>query len=172
MAAIIDRLKEVLGGRCLPRQLAVEDNKVPCAVVEATLQPVACDENQGRTPPNPKIIPAVQKQLESAGSCGGATGINCADYSMCEIQQLAGADQQSCLNDVDYNGSRPGYCYIDEAQNIGNAGLLTGCPPTERRKLQFVTPEGGVATPASGSITFIACVGAAFTDESGNPTMP
>jgi len=36
VAAIVDRLKEALKGRCLPRALVVEDDgKVPCAVIEA-----------------------------------------------------------------------------------------------------------------------------------------
>lgn len=170
VAAIIDRLKEVLGGRCLPRQLVAdkETQQVPCAVVEATLTANACDEALGRRVPDPKLIPAVHKQLQASGSCGGGTNTPCESYNLCEIVQLRDADQMACQTQVNYPPTgRPGYCYIDEAQGIGSPALLQGCPQTERRKLQFVGKE----TPASGSITFIACVGAAFTDDQGNPNM-
>jgi hypothetical protein len=171
VAAIIDRLKEVLGGRCLPRQLVPneETNKVPCAVVEATRTENNCDPALGRGPVAPEVVPAVHKQLQASGSCGGTTSIACDSYNLCEILQLSGDPQQQCLNQTNYpETSVPGYCYIDAAQEIGNDSLLVGCPATEQRKLRFV----GENTPASGSITFIACVGAAFTDESGDPTMP
>lgn len=171
VAAIIDRLKEVLGGRCLPRQLVPneETNLVPCAVVEATQTPNDCNPALGRGPVDPDVVPAVHKQLEASGSCGGATPIRCDSYNLCEIKQLTGDPQQQCLNQTDYPASSvPGYCYIDAAQGIGDESLLVGCPATEQRKLRFV----GENTPASGSITFIACVGAAFTDEKGDPTMP
>lgn len=171
VAAIIDRLKEVLGGRCLPRQLVPDPmtKKVPCAVVEATQTANPCDGARGRGEVNPAVIPAVHKQLEASGSCGGTTSIPCNSYNLCEILQLEGDAQQSCLNTQNYPPtSVPGYCYIDAAQQIGDESLLVGCPATEQRKLRFV----GENTPQSGSITFIACVGAAFTDESGDPTMP
>ena len=167
VAAIIDRLKEVLGGRCLPRELVPnpETGLVPCAVVEATLSDNPCDPARGRGEVNPAIVGAVHKQLEASGSCGGATGTACGSYNLCEIKQLAGDNQSTCLNTRDYpETGLPGYCYVDE--NNDGAGLLQGCPATEPRKLQFV----GADTPKSGSITFIACVGAAFTDEEGNPT--
>lgn len=171
VAAIIDRLKEVLGGRCLPRQLVPdkETNLVPCAVVEATRNENPCDGAKGRGEVAAAVVPAVHKQLAASGSCGGTTQIPCDSYNLCEILQLSGDAQQSCLNDINYPPEGlPGYCYIDAAQDIGNDQLLVGCPATEQRKLQFV----GLNTPASGSITFIACVGAAFTDEEGNATMP
>jgi hypothetical protein len=173
VAAIIDRLKEVLGGRCLPRQLAVDltSGTVPCAVVEATLTPNPCDPALGREPVEGAIVTAVHKQLEATGSCGGASGVACNTYNLCEIVQLSGDNGNTCRM-VGKNGypsqATPGYCYVDEAQMIGSPAVLQGCPPTERRKLEFV----GENTPASGSITFIACVGAAFTDETGDATMP
>ncbi len=171
VAAIIDRLKEVLGGRCLPRQLVPneETQQVPCAVVEATRTENPCDPARGRGPVAAEVVPAVHKQLQASGSCGGTTSIACDSYNLCEILQLKEEPQQQCLNTQNYPPtSVPGYCYIDAAQGIGDDSLLVGCPATEQRKLRFV----GENTPQSGSITFIACVGAAFTDESGDPTMP
>lgn len=166
VAAIIDRLKEVLGGRCLPRQLVPDDGQVPCAVVEATRTENPCDPALGRGPVNDAVVPAVHKQLQASGSCGGTTQIPCDSYHLCEILQLTGDAQTACLNEIDYPTNLvPGYCYIDEAQGIGNPQLLVGCPATEQRKLQFV----GKDTPLSGSITFIACVGAAFSDDKGDP---
>lgn len=115
---------------------------------------------------NDAVVPAVHKQLQASGSCGGTTQIPCDSYHLCEILQLTGDAQTACLNEIDYPTNLvPGYCYIDEAQGIGNPQLLVGCPATEQRKLQFV----GKDTPLSGSITFIACVGAAFSDDKGDP---
>jgi hypothetical protein len=87
---------------------------------------------------------------------------------LCQINQLQGGELDLCQTqgEAGYQGT-PGYCYVDPNNGIGSQQVIVGCPDTEPRKLEFV----GDNTPASGSITFIACVGAAFTDDQGNANL-
>ncbi len=168
--AIVDRLKEKLGGKCLPRALAVdEDTKlVPCEVVEAIKGTCNCDPNDGRIDLSDKggLVSAVRAALKENLACEkDATDAKCTDFCMCGIRQFgadAAEDREKCLNDrsdaPDVRG--PGYCYIDAMDPtgknyIGNPELVANCEPSQRRLLRFV----GDNTPARGSITFIACSG-------------
>src|SRR5690606_6957259 len=93
------------------------------------------------------------EQLVSVGRCQGTV---CPETCLCEIEQAVGEDLTACQSDP--NASAPGYCYIDQALQIGDPGLIEGCP--NLRGLRFV----GEDTPRTGSQTFIACIGAAFAD--------
>jgi hypothetical protein len=177
VAAIIDRLKEVLGGRCLPRALVVENGFVPCAVVETTRADAAgvepCASRTGRTPVEmgSQLDTAVRKQLADSNLCGSGTGVDCNAFELCEINQLDGDARTRCLNEV--QESDDGYCYVDplpppQGQMIGNETLVARCPDTQKRLLRFVGANGN--TPVTGSITFVACVGAAFSDAEGDAT--
>ena len=187
VAAIIDRLKEALQGRCLPRALAVDQATgiVPCAVVEATFSPdgacAPCASSRGRDElvgDKTALVSPVRTQLQRTGNCGGKTGKPCQDFCLCEILPAGGqiTDQttggveitdQAALNTCQTNpltSTFVGYCYVDEAQQIpadaaARQAILEKCPATQKRILRF--SDG---TPAKGSIAFIACLGSPVTD--------
>lgn len=166
VAAIVDRLKEQLVEKCLPRELGVNaDGSVPCKIVEAAPQAVAretgsCEQLQARASVEPEVAAAAIRSLESSGQCG-TPGNPCESYRFCEITQLTEAQNPaglaSCLNDADAAGG-DGWCYIDPAKGVGAEALVDRCAATERRKLRFV----GAGTPDNGTVTFVACAGAVF----------
>ncbi|HWZ91833.1 MAG TPA: hypothetical protein VNW92_23380, partial [Polyangiaceae bacterium] len=121
VGAIIDRLKEALKGKCLPRALEHvlgPDGKptpaVDCQVIEAQKAGQCNCALPGRQDADPLIYPAVFRQLESSGTCGDAVGQTKCDttgFCMCEIVQESGMDLATCQA----NGAptQAGYCYID-----------------------------------------------------------
>jgi hypothetical protein len=183
--AIVDRLKEKLGGTCLPRPLTVdaETGEVPCTVVEAKpINPTDPAGNldcasTGRREVSAEIQTAVQKQLEDNSFCG-PEGTACSSWKLCEIKQLVEpTDRDNCFfegNEYYQAGDgllEAGYCYIDPAKGPAAGGRGDGCtnestescsnpnvlqcPAAGRRQLRFV----GVNTPVENSVTFVACVG-------------
>jgi hypothetical protein len=178
--AIIDRLKEALKGKCLPRPLVpnntgapkdgLEEGQVPCAVVEAVLPSngaCACDMNQNRLPldgsdgkaARPQLRSAVLKKLASSNTCGSAGQPACEDFCTCELAQLSGANLQKCQSD-DAAPNVPGYCYVNAAPNepqVGNPNLVKDCAADQKRLLRFVGD-----TPARGAIALVACQGASL----------
>jgi hypothetical protein len=174
--AIIDRLKEALKGKCLPRPLVpataaredgLEEGQVPCAVIEA-VPPTGggcnCDPNTNRLDiaGKPQLRDAVLSKLQTANTCGDAAGqIPCADFCTCELKQLAGNELRACQTSNTEPGV-PGYCYVNFAPNephtaAGGEELVKDCSPDSKRLLRFV---GG--TPAKGSIALVACLGASL----------
>jgi hypothetical protein len=173
--AIIDRLKEALKGKCLPRPLVpnntgaqkdgLEDGQVPCAVVEAVLPSGGgcnCDPNQNRVDvtDRPELRTAVLKKLESSNTCGNAADQTpCDNFCTCELKQLSGGDLQRCQKD-EAAPNVPGYCYINAAPNephVGNEALVSDCSADQKRLLRFVGD-----TPARGAIALVACLGASL----------
>ncbi len=176
VTAIIDRLKVALGGRCLPRKLTPSKGtdadgnpvppSVPCKVIEARklkdgetcgCGPLRAPGVVGADPDTEKLASAVRAALQKKGSCN--TAAECDAFCLCGITQLAG--NAGCEVDESPPPALAGYCYIDQAQKIGNPALVSACPASEKRKLRFV----GANTPAAGATTFIACAGAS-ADES------
>ncbi|HKY39799.1 MAG TPA: hypothetical protein VJN18_27865, partial [Polyangiaceae bacterium] len=171
--AIIDRLKDALRGKCLPRPLVPSSNEVPvpglqpgqvpCAVVEAVLpqtgQPCGCDAEANRLPiERPELRTAVLDKLEQNLSCGVKGGTACEDYCTCEIAQFSGTELMNCQ--MTKTPSQPGYCYINAAPNepnVGNQALVADCPADSKRLLNF-----GESTPAPGAIALVACLGASL----------
>jgi hypothetical protein len=171
--AIIDRLKDALRGKCLPRPLVpasadapvegLEPGQVPCAVVEAVLPPAGqscgCDANANRLPiERDELRQAVLNKLKQNQSCGVKGGTPCDAYCTCEIAQFSGADLMTCQNTK--TPSQPGYCYINAAPgepNVGNPDLVADCPADSKRLLNF-----GEQTPAPGAIALVACLGASL----------
>lgn len=157
LASISDKLK----GQCVPRQLIpdADTGAVPCGMVEALPQGQngcqPCANIAGRSDPHDDLGIAVEKQLERGGFCRGE---DCQSFCQCEIDQPTGAELVACQSSE--SASAPGYCYIDEEHGIGDPALVEGCP--RHRGLRFVGNE----TPRNGSLTFIACAGAAFEDTS------
>jgi len=170
VSAIIERLKEALKGKCLPRELVPDpdnDYKVPCAVIES-IPPKAggcapCDAAAGRADPTEAIKPAVYKELSENGNCGNKEGqTRCEDFCLCEIQQFSADDLHTCQTAATPPGGiTPGYCYVDPSQanpadKAGEDAIVASCPSTQKRLLRFV----GDNTPAKGAIAMIACLGA------------
>jgi hypothetical protein len=182
--SIIDRLKEALKGKCLPRPLVpnnanvvqndLEPGQVPCSVVEA-IPPqngAACackaDENRKALDDRPQLRDAVLKKLAESQTCDQEGGTPCSQYCTCELLQLKGTDLQSCQKDLTPPTS-PGYCYINAAPNephVGEAQLVKDCSADQKRLLRFVGN-----TPAQGAIALVACLGAALGN-SDMSTMP
>jgi len=173
--AIIDRLKEALKGKCLPRPLVpnntgaakdgLEPGQVPCAVIEAVLPEGGdcnCDPNQNRidVTDRPELRQAVLKKLESSQTCGPSPNPTpCNTFCTCELKQLSGADLMRCQND-EAAPSIPGYCYVNAAPNetpVGNPALVNDCSADQKRLLRFVGD-----TPARGAIALVACLGASL----------
>ena len=162
IAALVDRTKAVLGGRCLPRAFDVDsEGQIACKVVEVTRTPAVCDPTEGRAEVGERVGDGVRQEMAADGLCGGATGVACDEYSLCEIVQLEGELQDACLHELDYADGLPGFCYIDAAQGIGNESLLVGCPETQPRKLRFV----GDNTPRAGALSYLVCLPDAASDE-------
>ncbi len=163
VGAIIERLKEALKGKCLPRKLATDDvvgsatqGQVLCKVIEAQKSGCNCAAAGGRGVPDPSIIGPVQAQLKASGNCDGAGQTPCAQWCECEILQYTNTGPTADLTSCQGGGhpGTPGYCYVDS-----NQALLAKCPANEQQLLAFSsTPD--YPTPAQGAVAFIACLGA------------
>lgn len=169
--AIIDRLKEALKGKCLPRPLipadvdteAVKAGQVPCAVIEAVLPQnggaCGCDAARNRKDiaDKPELREAILNKLRQGQSCGNKGGTPCEDYCTCELLQMEDQNLETCQNSI----SPPtvsGYCYVDPFGDppIGNAELVKDCTADSKRLLRFVD------APATGAIALVACLGASL----------
>ncbi len=190
VAAIVQRLKEALTVKCLPRPLAPDttgssdpnagdynpDNgKVPCAVVEVRPAPQdsngsyttcqECNPQLGRTPltgERAKVVGAAKEYLRQNGICGGASEIACEDECFCELNQFTGTELRACQTGGTTN--TPGYCYVDPAAvDPGDTELLDG----ENNLVKGCQPTArrilnfvGDNIPAKDGLAFIACIGA------------
>lgn len=163
VTAIIDRLKEALNEKCLPRQLSPDESQqVPCKIIESVppeQSGLTCDR-KGRAVADDTVIKAVKAELKRTGVCDGDTGRSCDSYTFCEILQLTGDGLNACLNEV--NPDVNGWCYVDDAQ--GNPDLIARCPASQRQVLRFFGDPSEGGTPAKGATTFIACKGASLDD--------
>jgi hypothetical protein len=180
VSALIERLKERIGGKCLPRPLQVDPRgQVPCVVVEArkpdpqTGQCGPCDAPAlpGRTALSAEGLgPAVRQGLERAGSCGLPGEVACNDYCLCEVQQFEGTDLERCRTTPEALRDKQGYCYVDESLAPGEAATddkvrqrlasIAECPATQRRLLRFSSE-----VPAKGAVAFIGCLGKTLDTE-------
>jgi hypothetical protein len=167
VGAIIERLKEALKGKCLPRPIQTNDQgQVLCKVIEA--QKMGCDcttPGNGRAPAtDPQLMTAVQTQLKATGNCGNTGQDPCTTWCQCEILQESGGDLKTCQTNQPVN--TPGYCYIDKtAENAAGANVaaieaaLAKCPSNQQQLLHF-QDSPTEKTPAQGAVAFIACLGA------------
>jgi hypothetical protein len=138
VAAIVDRLKEALTVKCLPRPLTVgklcaegetgsncvaeaDVGKVPCAVVEVRpmvdgVCPDPMCTQPGRSmlegvPEREKIIPAAREYLRNEGQCG-AHAEPCENYCFCELEQFTDEELRACQTGNE-SQEQAGYCYVD-----------------------------------------------------------
>ncbi|WP_129580022.1 hypothetical protein [Sorangium sp. Soce836] len=159
IGAIIDRLKTVLGGQCLPRTLTPDDQKqVSCLILEArnSQGQCGCDPATGRAavPPDATRFAAVEEVL--ALDIAKVSGWDC----VCEIQQLKEGAAEACRTNVNDNveaDGQPvhGWCYVDPSIKVGDPAIVADCPSTERRKIRFT----GKGEAQQGSTLFITCSG-------------
>ncbi|WP_437576488.1 hypothetical protein [Sorangium sp. So ce887] len=157
IGAIIDRLKTVLGGQCLPRTLTpTDEQQVPCLILEArnSQGQCTCDKPLGRTEVTSDHQPAKDEVLSL--DIAKVSGWDC----VCEIQQLAGDEAQACRTNPNENvesGGQAvhGWCYVDPSIRLGEPTIVADCPSTEQRKIRF-TNEGDAQT---GATLFITCSG-------------
>jgi len=162
--ALVDRLKEKLGGTCLPRALTVQDDgTLPCAVIEVVRPSsdyCAC-EAHGRTSVGADMSESVRGALENAALCDVEGRDACRDMCLCELPQLAGGARDQCLSqaNIEKSAEQAGYCYVDPSQSFGSEDVVAGCPTSQKRMLRIVGNSTNPA-PAPGSWIFIACVGA------------
>ncbi len=164
VSAIVERLKEALRGKCLPRKLTpieAEGNRVPCSVVEAQFAEDGscnCAGLPGRKPAGADISNAVYKNLRDSEYCDVTGQQACNKYCLCEIDQLPDATQP-CKASATTPTNQYGYCYIDpeiaDAAQANAETLVASCPSTQRRLLRFA----GENVPAKGAIALIACLG-------------
>jgi hypothetical protein len=158
--AIVDRLKQALGGQCLPRSLTPDGSgQVTCLILEArniggNVCSDVCSTN-GRNfidQDHPAVLAAKEDPLAKA------SGWDC----YCEITQLEGDELVACQTDVAdtpvANGAAVhGWCYVDASAQppIGNPDIVASCPETERRLIRFVGDGQG----STGATLFITCSG-------------
>jgi len=168
--AIVDRLKEALTGKCLPRVLTKDKNgKIPCSIIEANPAKAPCDPAKGRQNlTNAALVQPSQLRLKQAGLCDVAGRPNCIDFQLCEVAPAAPNSGCNTTKSVDANVT-PGWCYVDPDHNPGdNPDLVATCDSNQRRILRFI----GAETPAHGATVLIACFGAQLDPDniSTNPT--
>jgi hypothetical protein len=182
IGAIVERLKEQLQDRCLPRPLALDsEGNVPCSIVEARRKSAtgdacaACGSITARGDVNPQALPLLYQKMQQNGLCSGASCSN--NYCLCEVLPTrksgipeGSADvnldaEQECQNLEIPSDATDGWCYVDTTGDlmIGSEALVEKCPSTAKRKLRFV----GDGRLAPGSTTFVACLGASLDTSSG-----
>jgi hypothetical protein len=167
--SIVERLKERLGDRCLPRGLlTAEDDSVPCTLIESLPQPdtaCVCDEAAARRTPDASTADFIRSQLvkDPSQPCG-SDDPTCSRACLCEVLQVQEANPnpeealRACREDIE-TPSVEGWCYVadTELQHIGNPELVAECPATSRRILRFVGQR-----LAANSTTFVACQGSSI----------
>jgi hypothetical protein len=167
---IVERLKERLGDRCLPRGLlTAADDSVPCTLVETVPRPSGaceCDPASARSVPDERTASLIRAELASGEDrpCAGDDP-NCLRACLCEVQQVQDAANpdpaealRACQQDEDANGVE-GWCYVADTplQSVGNPELVAECPATKRQLLRFVGEGLGRNTS-----TFVACRGSSI----------
>ena len=171
VGAIVERLKQALGGQCLPRSLTADGaGQVPCIILEARIISEGncndiCDAANGRRSID-QNSPAVTAAREDPINRDPVTGAE-IPKCYCEITQLEGTaqgePQYECKNNPSDNPTTAngdaihGWCYIDATSvpPSGNPDIVAKCPENEKRIIRFVGEGEGVA----GSVLFITCTG-------------
>jgi hypothetical protein len=152
--ALVGRFRGALGAQCFPRPLSTDGGRVSCDVVEARLpeaQGCSCDQ-PGRSALSSSLRSTIEDELEAQSLCGGATGVSCSSYCLCEIGQFAGDELATCQNvDPDPGNLQYGFCYVDAS--IGNPSLVAGCPASQPQLVRFM----GNDLPAPRSLALMHC---------------
>jgi hypothetical protein len=180
IGAIVDRLKQALGGQCLSRTLtANQDGQVPCLIIEASKVDggLAAECNQCNANARQAIDPNTKEYnaVEAIQANNPDAEYNC----FCEITQLTNAtpvaNQTECQQNYNTAGydlcacqytpedqaiNVSGWCYVDAQAKIGDPTIVDKCPDTERRLIRFV----GDGEANAGATLFITCAGDLSSD--------
>jgi hypothetical protein len=157
-------------GACVPRPLPIaSDGSVACAVYSAHLvadsTECACNEPWRR--PAPEAARRLfEPELVANSMCGGTTGIDCADFCLCETVPATGESADSCLEDLVPSPSSGGWCYVDPENGRGSTDLVANCPASMRRLVRVLPDE---SNPDDGTSYLIACSGGPLTNGSSTP---
>jgi hypothetical protein len=157
VSAIVDTLRPALANQCLSRAPLVDDGKTACAVLETRFSNDCDCTKPGRAKPNEDAVNSVRDSLKIEKQCGVEGTPTCESLCACEIVEAQKADLTACRSNTPPDTQSPGYCYVDPDKGLGDPALVRNCPSTQKRLLRFVGPE----TPRTGSLTFMACMGAA-----------
>jgi hypothetical protein len=156
VGAMLDRFKEAFAPRCLPRPISAENGQIPCRVIEArlpTAEGCSCALPGRAELSSSATRGAVQDGLTAQGLCGYSSGVACSDYCLCEIEQFAASELDSCQNLSADPGTQSGFCYIEPDRGVGSPSLVSSCPATQRQILRFM----GSDVPLQGSVPFLVC---------------
>jgi hypothetical protein len=170
MRALVDRLKDNVGGTCLPQALQVDSDtgRVPCSLIEAITPDGAAEGSCDCTAKQRDPVDAATQQtmraiLERRGSCAGS---GCDNFCFCRLQQLmpGTAAGDACLNNVDATRTTnpPGFCYVDPP-NHGNPALVSDCDANEKRTIRIVGDDQlGLKAPAKGPVFYTCSSGSPY----------
>jgi hypothetical protein len=176
VAAIVDRLKDALGEKCLPRKLDPdpETGTTPCLILDARMpvpapgvadlfspaEIAACNRCDGpaREPLDTPAHPVSRETL-----VGDARQYRC----VCAVTQYGqgkgttAAERDACRTAPDpLSLEHGGWCYVDPARasdakvRAAEQQLVARCPSTEQQKIRFVDADVEQAN------LFITCLGA------------
>jgi hypothetical protein len=151
--AIVNRLKQDLSGKCLPRALPLASDTQSTACNIAEVQKAgSCDCGKpGRSAADAATSATVLSQLQQSGSCGNAGQPSCESaFCICEIVQETGPDLAACLDSG--APSAPGFCYLTDPTSTE----LSQCPNSAKRSLRFVETTAA-PTPAVGAVSYLVC---------------
>ncbi len=177
IGALVDRLKNNVGGACLPQPLAADatTGKVPCAVIEA-ITPQGASEGscdcaaKQRDSVDATTQEAMRQILERRGICNGTA---CEQFCFCRLRQLLSGTPagDACLNNPAATNTTnpPGFCYVNPP-TFGNAALVADCDSNEKRTIRIVGNDSlGLGAPAKGPV-FYSCTGSPYA--TGTSTTP
>ena len=159
VSALVDRMKSALAPTCLAEALEPDaDGRVACELFEVTAPMGAgCEAcgGAGRVAPSTRGESDLLERLEATRYCGDAGQPACDELCVCSIEQLQGADLESCQADTSVAADIAGYCYIDAAADLGGPELVRDCPVGRKRRLRLL----GDGIPKNGASSFVLCDG-------------
>lgn len=168
---LINRLKEALRGKCLPRTIVPNGDKYPCIIYEG-FEPEGgggcnCENDpkypgriQDNTPENE--LPDTIRQHKSKGC-------------VCQIRQLEGDEKRACQTTEDLNQVQAiGWCYVDptdptvaDGDKRSACNIVKSCPATNRRIIRFAGTNH-IGEPRPGADAVILCQEASFLSDGGS----
>ncbi len=167
---LINRLKEALRGKCLPRTIVKDEvtHQYPCIIYEGfdPANGASCDCEGDKTYLNRKANNTPPDQLPPE-----VKGKSC----ICQIQPVAEEYMRDCQTNaaLETSSSRNavGWCYVDPAQEIesdsaraGACAVVSKCPSTNKRLIRFAG-QGHIGEPRPGAEAVILCQEATFAKE-------
>jgi hypothetical protein len=135
VSAIVDRLKNALASQCLPEPLVTDPatGLAPCLILAVLADSSSkCVASQGLKDPDQAILQKFRENLKAASAGDGGVD-DVSTHTICEVQQLTGADlvgnPPSCSA-----STKPGWCYVTGAAAGGSCSqavlFSANTPPT------------------------------------------